>query len=449
VQRRLIFALVGTVLASVLLVGAGVLILAQIGAGEAAEAEIATQLDALTELLAGEVTPDQLDRARAALDLDELELVVVPSPAGSDDSGGLPLLREGQNLDHFLAGDTIIVSDAGAGVTTVRGIRRIDLELEGVDGSATVGLLATRGVVVVGSEARVWFLVSAASVLAASVIAAWFLARQLSKPIGQIQRATTSIAAGDFMVRVDEDGHDEFAELGRAVNRMARELERSKKLDQQFLMSVSHDLRTPLTAITGYAEALSDRAVHDTVHTGDVIRNHAYRLERLVGDLLDLARLDANRFQLHWQTLDVGVVVGRTMAGQANQAKRHEIDVVFNNAGPLFVRADADRLAQVVGNVVDNAIKFAASEITASVRANGTHALIEICDDGPGIAPQDLPHVFERLYVSRYQPVRAENPSGMGLAIVRELTMAMGGTVAAGYRQGGGAKMTLRLPLFR
>jgi signal transduction histidine kinase len=381
--------------------------------------------------------------------------------AGADE---LALVLEGDELDRYRAGQTIVLSDPVAGGTVIRAVRQVEITTAGGDEittaggdeittaggdeTSTVGLLATRTVVAIGAQAWVWFLVSASSVLAASAIAAWILARQLSKPIRQIQRATTSIAAGDFEVRVDEDGHDELAELGQAVNRMARELERSKRLDQQFLMSVSHDLRTPLTAITGYAEALSDKAVSDTVHTGDVIRNHAYRLERLVGDLLDLARLDANRFQLHWQTLDVGVVVGRTVAGLARQAKRHDVHLDFDNAGPLFVRADADRLAQVVGNVVDNAIKFAATQIVASVRANGSHALIEICDDGPGIAPLDLPYVFERLYVSKYQPLRAESPSGMGLAIVRELTLAMGGTVAAGYRPGGGARMTLRLPLF-
>jgi signal transduction histidine kinase len=192
---------------------------------------------------------------------------------------------------------------------------------------------------------------------------------------------------------------------------------------------------------------LSDGAVDDPIHAGNVIGNHADRLERLVGDLLDLAKLDANRFQLHLQPFDIGVAVGRTVAGLVPSAERFGLELTFANSGPLIAQADPDRLAQVVANVVDNAIKFARSHVATSVSPNGTHALIEISDDGPGILPEDLPHVFERLYVSSSQPTRAENPNGMGLAIVRELTTAMGGSVAASAGPDGGTIVTLRVPL--
>lgn len=464
-QRRLIIALVGIALAAVLLVGAGVLILAQVGARGDTEADVLNRLAALAGLVEQGGSFDNirsLDDTRTAFDLTDLDLVLVQ---GNGDAHQLLLggvLRPGRRrgipvadevfvtlddnqLAQFRTGESVLL-DGPETVRSVIGIRRLEFEGLQLRADQSVGIIAGQGVVTIGRQAKVWFLVSALAVLVGSLIAAWVLARRLSKPIKEIEQATADIAAGDFTVQVKATGSDELGDLGRSVNRMARDLQRSKVLDQQFLMSVSHDLRTPLTAITGYAEALRDGAVDDPVHTGEIIGNHADRLERLVGDLLDLARLDANRFTLDMQPLDIGVAVGRTVAGLLPLAEQHGLVMTFNNDGPLEVRADPHRLAQVVGNVVENAIKFARHEIVASVSSNGSGAVIKIADDGPGIAAEDLPHVFERLYVSRSQPERAENPTGMGLAIVRELMGAMGGSVAATSEPGTGTTLTLKLP---
>lgn len=465
-QRRLIIALVGIALAAVLLVGAGVLILAQVGAREDTEADVLNRLAALAGLVEQGGSFDNirsLDDTRTAFELTDLDLVLVEGDGqahrlllglGAGRPGrrrGIPVADEvfinldNDQLAQFQTGESVLL-DGPETVRTVVGIRQLEFDGLQLRADQSVGIIAGQGVVTIGRQARVWFLVSALVVLVGSLIAAWVLARRLSKPIKEIEQATADIAAGDFTVQVRATGSDELGDLGRSVNRMARDLERSKALDQQFLMSVSHDLRTPLTAIAGYAEALRDGAVDDPVHTGEIIGNHADRLERLVGDLLDLARLDANRFALHMQPLDIGVAVGRTVAGLLPLAEQHGLALTFSNDGPLEVRADPHRLAQVVGNVVENAIKFARHEIVASVSSNGAGAVIEIADDGPGIAAEDLPHVFERLYVSRSQPDRAENPTGMGLAIVRELMAAMGGSVTATSEPGTGTTLTLKLP---
>jgi len=478
VQRRLTIALVAIALASVVLVGAGVLTLAQIGARDSTESEVRDRLDALTELVQGPPSLESLrslERTRNAFGLDRLDYVLVTASgevqqlrfSGAGPRRGPPVAQvvltvlDEETMDRYLAGETVVVPTIGAGTAgngrrgspitgdgrQVAALRQVDLDRRLVGNGLSLGIVAGQGVATIGGQARTWFALSAVVVVVGAGVAAWMLARRLTRPITDIEHATASIASGDFTVRVTADGNDELADLGRSVNRMAADLERSKALDQQFLLSVSHDLRTPLTAIAGYAEALRDGAAEDVTRTGQIIATHASRLERLVGDLLDLAKLDANRFTLHLHRLDAAVVTGRTVAGLAPSAGQQGLALDFDHSGPAEVEADPDRLAQVVGNVIDNALKHAATMVSVSVTSGQGSVIITVDDDGPGIAETDLPQVFERLYVSAAQPERAENPTGMGLAIVRELTQAMGGSVAAGRAPEGGAQITVRLPL--
>ncbi len=228
---------------------------------------------------------------------------------------------------------------------------------------------------------------------------------------------------------------------------MAAELERGRAAEQQFLLSVSHDLRTPLTALRGFGEALEDGTMTDTARAGAVISHNANRLGRLVGDLLDLGKLEAKQFRFHISNFDAAEVVGATAAGLVPSAAERSIAVVIDTPAPVVVTADPDRLGQAVANLVENATTFAASTVTVSLSTEGTEAVITVADDGPGIDPADLPHVFERLYVTKLVPERSESSSGLGLAIVRELVGAMDGRVDAIAPPGGGTAMVLRLPL--
>ncbi|MGI9616883.1 MAG: sensor histidine kinase [Acidimicrobiales bacterium] len=482
-RQRLTIALVGVALASVLLVGAGVLILAQIGAREQATNEAIEQVDVLTDFVSdsfqlGGRQQDRPRRPRVALPLQRLGpalgfvetglVVIRPNGEAStiderffavaeQEGSSVPLTPltelDGEQMAILAGGEAVVLdpddladdSPLGRSDRTVIVLQIIPSDIEQPSGQLAV--VGRHPVVTFDRDAQLWFVVSALAVLLGAAVVSIVLARRFSKPITQIERATAAVAAGDFTARIEVDGDDELAQLGGSVNEMAAALERSQTLDQQFLMSVSHDLRTPLTAITGYGEALRDGAIDDPRAAGEVIGNQANRLERLVGDLLDLARLDANRFQLHPQDADVAVVVGRTVAGLQPEAEKHGLSCRFENGGPAVATVDPDRLGQAVANLIDNAIKHASSTITASATVDVHEASITVIDDGPGIAPADLPHVFERLYVSRHQPARAENPSGMGLAIVRELTLAMGGAVSAAPGPVSGTAMTIRLPL--
>ncbi|MEL7156586.1 MAG: HAMP domain-containing sensor histidine kinase [Actinomycetota bacterium] len=466
-QRRLMVAMVGIALAAVVVVGAGVLALAQIGARADTEDSVRDGLGALAELTERSWTFETvrgLDGVRTAFGLSDLGIVLIddagnvvrvenlsrqrrPRPGGTEFSELLTLTD--QQRQRFDDGEVLFVDDPQSRGSTVLGLQRLDVtpgEDLAAPPVAELGLLGRKRVESVASGARLWFVVSALAVLALAGLAAWLLARRFTRPITAIERATSGIAAGDFDVRVEAEGDDELAGLARSVNRMAADLQRSKALDQQFLMSVSHDLRTPLTAISGYAEALRDGAATDPVHTGAIIGNQAARLERLVGDLLDLARLDANRFALHPRQLDVAVVAGRQVAGLQLRAEHDGLALSMTHEGATEAWADPDRLDQCIGKLIDNALKFATSRVEVTVGPAEGHTAVAVSDDGPGIAAHDLPHVFDRLYTGADQPARAENPTGMGLAIVRELMAAMDGSVTVASEPGGGTTMTLYLP---
>jgi two-component system sensor histidine kinase BaeS len=278
-----------------------------------------------------------------------------------------------------------------------------------------------------------WFLIASAGTIALGFVIALWLSRGLTQRLRAAQETTHSIASGDLSARVPEPQNtdqDEVAELSRSINSMAAQLERARGLERQFLMSITHDLRTPLTSIQGYAEALADEAV-EPKKAAETILAQSQRLNRLVTDLLDLARLDARSFSLELVRADVVGVVSGTVSAFAPKAADRGVELVLQPASPLYASIDVLRLDQAVANLIDNALRFATSRIEVAVFVHEGWVTVSVADDGAGIAPDDLPHVFERLYVAQARPTPKESGSGLGLAIVRELVGAMGGHVAA------------------
>ncbi|MDH3301125.1 MAG: HAMP domain-containing histidine kinase [Acidimicrobiia bacterium] len=468
-QRRLALALALTALAAVVLVGLGVVLQANRGARSEATDNVTRAAEAIAELAAGTRRlgdfARQLAQSRQAFDLEALQVVSVggdgevvqiggtprigrgePPPLGDPMPAELPSRLDLEQLETFRAGDPVVVD--GDGVIIVL----VELDVDTPDFRRTdgrLGLVAAERVLALPRRAIGWFLWSSLVVLAGASLAGAMLARRLVRPIRAIQQTTASIAAGDLQARTEVTGDDELADLGNSVNAMATELERSKQLDQQFLMSISHDLRTPLTAIGGYAEALIDGTATDGAAIGGIIGQQAHRLERLVQDLLDLARLDANQFRLHPSAMDLAVITGRSVAEMAATATALGVDLRFKREAGVAVpvHADPDRVAQVVGNLVDNALKFADGSVVVEVGCDGSDGVVSVRDDGPGIDSADLPHIFDRLYSGRIQPKRSESSTGLGLTIVRELTIAMGGSVTVTRNTNRGTRFEMRLPL--
>ena len=272
---------------------------------------------------------------------------------------------------------------------------------------------------------------AAAIALGIAAFVAAYLARRMTRPLAAMETTARSIAGGDLSARVDTtDVHDdELASLAQAINAMAADLDVARGHERAFLLSVSHDLRTPLTSIRGYAEAIADGTVEGKdarIRAADVISSESRRLERLVADLLDLARLDAHQFSLHPAPVDARAVVRDAVEAFGPAAAELGLALDVDTGDVVPVVADAQRLAQIVANLVENALKFATTRVGIGVAADNGRVVLHVDDDGAGIAPADLPRVFERLYTSRTVPGRTLG-TGIGLAIVHELAVAMGG----------------------
>jgi two-component system OmpR family sensor kinase len=302
-----------------------------------------------------------------------------------------------------------------------------------------------------------WYLIAAAVIIMLAVVVADRLGHRFVRPLEAAEKVTGRIAAGDLTARVEEadDAGPELASLAHSINTMAEELARSEGAQRGFLLSVSHELRTPLTSIRGFAEAIEDGAVADPVQAGAVIAAESRRLERLVGDLLDLAKLSARAFALHPVDVVLGDAVEAVVAGFEPEAARVAVGLHVDRPaddGEVVVRVDPDRFAQVVANLTENALSFAASQVrvgwSGHAAPSGEGCVCWVDDDGPGIAAEDLPRVFDRLFTGRPRGDRKVG-SGLGLSIVAELVAAMGGSVRAEsplLSGGGGTRIVVTLP---
>ncbi len=275
-------------------------------------------------------------------------------------------------------------------------------------------------------------------------IVSWLLARRLTGPIRALAEATRRLSAGDSDVAVPAAGEDELSELGRSFNRMASDLASAREAQRRFLESVSHELKTPLTSIRGYAEGLADGAIGQA-QAASVIGEEAGRLERLVNDLLDLARLQRAGFRIEPVDVDLCEIVALVRRRYAARAAALGISLEAAGDAPAPAVADPDRLVQALSNLVENALRVTPSGGRVTLAASpGT---VVVSDTGPGIAEEDLPSAFERFYL--YERHRSERPvgSGLGLAIVRELAHQMGGGIRVASEPQAGTAFTLTLAM--
>ncbi|HST49905.1 HAMP domain-containing sensor histidine kinase [Jatrophihabitans sp.] len=299
----------------------------------------------------------------------------------------------------------------------------------------------------------VWALLVAVGIAA---LLGLLVAIRISGPLRRTADAAHALADGRRDVAVLAEGPAEVAEVATAVNTLAAALSHSEARQREFLLSVSHELRTPLTAITGYAESLAEGVVppEQAAEVGAVVLTESRRLDRLVADLLDLARLDAQEFRVELFDIDLGQLcrdAGRVWSGRcATVGVRFELEL---SAGPGTVRTDPGRLRQVLDGLLENALRVtpAGAPIVLAARTEPGPdgrglAVAEVRDGGPGLTEDDLAVAFQRsaLY-QRYRGVRQVG-TGLGLAIVAGLVGRLGGTVEAGRAPEGGARFTVRLP---
>lgn len=310
-------------------------------------------------------------------------------------------------------------------------------------GRDTVVLLRSEHSVASDHRPFLYALAAAAGIGAVlAALLATFLARGIARPVGRVAEASRRLAAGETPEPLPEAGSDELRTLARGFNEMADQLGRARAAERSFLVSISHELRTPLTAIHGYAEGLRDRVL-DPARAGAVIEAEARRLERLVVDLLELARLNRLGFDVDRTQLDLAAVAHEAVDRHGTRARELGVTLACDAAGDAQAVGDHDRLLQAVSNLVENALRCTPSGGRVDVRAEP--GAIAVADTGPGIDGDDLPHAFDRFFL--YRRYGAERPvgSGLGLAIVRELAQAMDGDVSVESRIGAGTTFTIHL----
>ena len=291
-------------------------------------------------------------------------------------------------------------------------------------------------------------LVAAVVAVLVALLLAEVLARRIRRPLSAVASTTRAISTGDLAARVElPAGADrEVTDVARTVDEMASRLSDAQRERQQFLVDVSHEFRTPLTSIAGYAELLNDGLLTDESgikEAGEVVGREAARLRRLTDDLLAQARLDAGEMTVSMEQIDLATVIDEVVAASTPEAKRLSIKLI-SRASPTPVLADRTRLHQVIGNLIDNAVSFASTEVEITAEQDAGSAVLIVSDDGPGLGSY-ADRVFDRSFTTNRSSDRRGN-LGVGLTVVAQLVEAMNGTVTAADGQSG-ARFTVRLPV--
>jgi signal transduction histidine kinase len=277
----------------------------------------------------------------------------------------------------------------------------------------------------------------------------WWLSRRLTEPVRALTRATQDVAAGRYDVEIPAgNGSDEVSVLSDRFRGMVQKLSEAEQLKRSFLMSVSHELRTPLTAIRGHVEALREGIVTEPEQVEsslDVIAAEADRLERLVGDVLDLAKLQAHRFTVRHEEVDLGRVLDQAYGAFAEEARRRGIDYVLESDGAPVIVSDGDRVLQVISNLLSNAFRWTpdGGRIELELQVANGNVRVDVVDTGPGVPPSKQERIFEAFISNDV------NGTGLGLPIARELAVALGGQVELRSEPGEGSRFRLVLPTAR
>jgi two-component system sensor histidine kinase BaeS len=468
-RRRLMLAMVGLVAVDLIIAGAGSLILTRNAARNQAQQQLVSEVNSLTSSKIGSQSLRVLQVLRKTLKLEDADVIAINR-----------LGKVVTTLPEGLTAQDIDVAAVQSGQTTsgrkgrtvyaVAPVTLSEQELERLRArtdrrfafEGTFAVLLTRDV---GDLGPSWgyFIVAGGAALLVAALVAWQMSRRMARPLVEAMEATGRIASGELTSRVPvrRGDYPEFASLAGSINDMAQSLDDARARERHLLLSVSHDLRTPLTSIRGFAEAIQDGAISDSAQAADVIIAESRRLERLVGDLLDLTKLEGRQMSIALRPTDVTEVVTTTAEGFRPAAAKGGLSLVLLVPGhdglpglpPVPpMAADPDRLAQLLANLLENAMTFAHTTVSVGLAEDGASGgcAITVVDDGPGIAQGDLQRVFERFYRADRGPNRRMG-SGLGLAIVAELAAAMGGSVRAEspVNNDGGSRLVVTLQRWR
>lgn len=292
-------------------------------------------------------------------------------------------------------------------------------------------------------------LAAAALVAALAVAGSLLLSRRVLRPVRALTSASRRLGAGDLTERVPVVGQDELAELAGSFNRMADSLQRGEERQRRLVADVAHELRTPLANLRGYLEALKDGVVSPDPELFASLHEEAVLQQRIVDDLQDLALAEAGTLIYHRSRVDLGELLETCRAAHQAVAEAAGVRLTAATADPGYVHADPDRLRQVLGNLVSNAVRATpvGGLVGLTATRSGAWTEVTVADTGTGIAPEHLRYVFDRFWRADAARGRTTGGSGLGLAIARQIVTDHGGTVQVASTPGAGTRFTIRLPV--
>jgi signal transduction histidine kinase len=378
-------------------------------------------------------------------------LEVRPGPDGPQTRvvvGGTPVDRGAKGPGYPVATEAAASGRVSSGVEEVAGDRTAETAVPLLAGERPrwVAVLSAplADVDDTVSLIRRRILIAGGIALLAALAAGWIVARAHAKRLERLEAAAQRVAEGDFSAPIPGEGSDEVGQLAATLNEMQRRLGQLDSARRDFIANASHELRTPIFSLGGFVELLDEEepdpaAREEFVRT---MREQIARLTKLTADLLDLSKLDADTMELSAGTVDLGEVARRVASEFGPASEKHGSPIQIQGAEPAEALADADRVAQIMRILLDNALTHTPEGTSISItaqRQDGTASLV-VKDDGPGVDPHELGRVFDRFYTGD-----RVNGTGLGLAIAQELTLRMGGELGLTSHRGL-TEFTLRLP---
>ena len=292
-------------------------------------------------------------------------------------------------------------------------------------------------------------ILAALGAMVIAVLLGLFLAQTITRPVRELTIASAALASGRLNQQVPVRSQDELGELTRTFNKMSADLQHSNHLRKQMTADIAHDLRTPLSVITGYLEGLKDGVLKPTPKRFSAMYDEAIFLQRLIEDLRTLSLADAGELSLNPQEVQPGDLIERAAAFYQHAAEQGSVHLTAASVGAVpAIQADPERMQQALGNLVSNALRYTPADgrVDLTAQQDGSGVRIDVRDTGSGIAPEDLPHIFERFY--RGDASRNSSGSGLGLAITKSIIELQGGKISASSEGADqGSTFSIWLPL--
>ena len=318
--------------------------------------------------------------------------------------------------------------------------------------SITVMILARARLSPIGSTVstlRLQLLIISAAMLLLSLVIALLQSKRFARPIEQINEQSRQLAAGNYSVVFSAEGYREISQLADTLDQMAKDLNQVESLRRELIANVSHDLRTPLTMIGGYAEVMKDLPGEITEQNLQIIIDETKRLTALVNDMLDISSIQAGKQVIDIESVDLTQMLQDIIYSYSEMTKRDGYTINSQITAGLIVKADYRRIQQVLTNLMINALNYTGDDLTILAKADkrDSYVRVEILDSGEGIPEEQQDRIWERYYRSDKAHLRGGSGSGLGLSIVRQILDQHQAAYGVSRRPEGGSNFWFELPL--